>query len=128
MRGYEIGRIDRVKFAGFRKVSLEVGGVDLDVGQIPATPTVSGGFRLIELCKAKRKGTEGGFRLQETDSQLYDSPIFVTWLTTSLGFPTIAHILPCVSGNRLLNHSDVRGAVIDVPRPGRIRLDPTPKC
>ena len=36
MRRYEIGRIDCVEFARFGKVSLEVGSIDLDVGQIPA--------------------------------------------------------------------------------------------
>ena len=38
MRGYEIGRIDRVEFARFGKVSPEMGGIDLDVGQVPAMP------------------------------------------------------------------------------------------
>ena len=38
MRGNEIGRIDRVEFAGFGIVSFIVGGIDLDVGQIPAIP------------------------------------------------------------------------------------------
>jgi len=33
----------------------------------------------------------------EIDSQLNDSPILVTWLAASLGFPTIAHVIPWVS-------------------------------
>lgn len=42
MRRYEIDRIDRIEFAGFGKVAFEMGGVDLDLRQMPATPaTVS---------------------------------------------------------------------------------------
>jgi len=33
----------------------------------------------------------------EIDLQLNDSPILVTWLAVSLGFPSIAHVIPCVS-------------------------------
>jgi hypothetical protein len=54
MRRYEIGRIDCVEFARFGKVSLEVGGIDLDVGQIPAMPApVINDFHSIGLFKAR---------------------------------------------------------------------------
>jgi len=33
----------------------------------------------------------------ESDLQLNDSPILVTRLAVSLGFPTIAHVIPYVS-------------------------------
>ena len=36
-----MGRIDCVEFAGLWIVSLEVGGVNLDVGQISATPATA---------------------------------------------------------------------------------------
>lgn len=34
--------------------------------------------------------------LLEMGSQFDDDPIFVTWLATALGFPTIAHVISCV--------------------------------
>lgn len=59
MRRYEVRRIDCVEFAGFGKVSLEVGGINLDVGQIPAIPaTVINDFHSIVLCKARSKGAK----------------------------------------------------------------------
>ena len=48
-----------MKFARFGKVPLEVGSVDLDVGQIPARPaTVIKDFHLIGLGKARWKNGE----------------------------------------------------------------------
>ena len=64
----------------------------------------------------------------EIDSQLNDGPILVTWLAASLGFPAIAHVIPCVSETKCKKPRSCAGWVIAVPRPGRIRLDPTPKC
>jgi len=48
---------------------------------------------------ARKVDQEVMTQLQEMGSQFDDNPIFVAWLTTALGFPTIAHILPCVSGS-----------------------------
>ena len=38
MRRNKIERVDRIELARFWKVPFEMGGVNLDVGQIPAVP------------------------------------------------------------------------------------------
>lgn len=54
MRRHKIGRVDRIQLTRFWKVSFEMGGVDLDLQQIPATPAAGSSMIFVRLICARR--------------------------------------------------------------------------
>lgn len=113
-------------------------GVNLDLGQIPAIPAAVLHTSMIFVrlnCwqrRARQDGSGGATTsiVRNGLSQFDDDPIFVIWLATAFGFPTVAHVLSCalhgVNDRTVIAYRTSVRSVIDAPRPGMIKLEPTP--
>ena len=129
--GNERVAIQCVQLAGLREIAFEMGSIDFNLGKAAGISTIPGFTRSSD-GEYTRVGRWVSMNVTSSAKQYYglqsdNSPVLVAGGTATLRFPAVTHVFACEWLEACRWKCNTHGPFYS-PLPGRIRLDPTPKC